>query len=172
MPRLEPKSSQLFLAIKRCQRTKSKKVIKLAQSLLIKVAHICANRGIPVNIKLIYFYCLSVNYNNRSPTIGNDSQNSIDCCRRAAKIYELTNNIVMNNNIAWLYFLWTITWSMVMQDIKLTKEKNGPASLAISMAMRIRWYGAERITHGTSRATRDANGLCHRARTPWSSILA
>jgi hypothetical protein len=104
MPWLEPKSSQLFLAIKRCQRTKSKKVIKLAQSPLIKVAHICANRGIPVNIKLIYFDCLSVNYNNRSPAIGNDSQNSIHCCRRAAKIYELTNNIVMNNNIARLYF--------------------------------------------------------------------
>ncbi len=32
-----------------------------------------------------------------------------------------------------------------MQDIKLTKEKNGPASRAISMAMQIRRYGAERI---------------------------
>ena len=48
---------------------------------------------------------------------------------------------------------------MVMQDIKLTKEKNGPALLAISMAMRIRWYSAERIAqYGRSRATRDATG--------------
>ena len=49
MPRLELKSSRSFLAIKRCQGTKSKKVIKLARSSLIKVAHIiCTNRGIPV----------------------------------------------------------------------------------------------------------------------------
>ena len=48
MPRLELKSSQSFLAIKRCLGTKSKKVIKLARSSLIKVAHICTNRGIPV----------------------------------------------------------------------------------------------------------------------------
>ncbi len=41
-----------------------------------------------------------------------------------------------------------------MQDIKLMKEKNGPASRAISMAMRIRWYGAEHIAqYGRSRAT-------------------
>jgi hypothetical protein len=32
-----------------------------------------------------------------------------------------------------------------MQDIKSTTEKKGPASRAISMAMRIRQYGAERI---------------------------
>ena len=37
-----------FLAIKHCQWTKSKKVINLARSLLIIVAHICPNRGIPV----------------------------------------------------------------------------------------------------------------------------
>ncbi len=35
-----------------------------------------------VNEKLFYFYPLSVNYNNRSPTVGNDSQNGIHCCRR------------------------------------------------------------------------------------------
>ena len=53
-----------------------------------------------VNEKLIYFYYLSVNYNNRSPAVGNDSQNSIHHCLRAAIMYELTNNIIMNNNIA------------------------------------------------------------------------
>jgi len=59
------------------------------------------------------------------------------------------------------------------------REKNAPTSLAISMAMRIRWYGAERIAqYGRSRATLDATGCRHRAsirpvlpqRTPWSSI--
>jgi len=68
-----------------------------------------------------------------------------------------------------------------MQDIKSMKEKNGPASRAISMAMRIRRYGAERIAqYGRSRATLDATGRRHRAiirpvlhrRTPWSSISA
>ena len=47
--------------------------------------------------KLNYLYCLSVNYNNPLPAVGNDSQNCIH-------LYELTNNIFMNNNIAWLYF--------------------------------------------------------------------
>jgi hypothetical protein len=32
-----------------------------------------------------------------------------------------------------------------MQDIKLTTEKNGPALQAISMAMRIKRYGAEHM---------------------------
>ena len=54
--------------------------------------------------KIINFYSLSVNYNNRSPAIGNDSQNGIHCCQRAAIIYELTLYIVMNNIVAWLYF--------------------------------------------------------------------
>jgi len=76
------------------------------------------NKKYKVNEKLIYFYCLSVNYNNRSPAVGNDSQNGIHCCRRAAEIYELTNNIVMNNNIAPHRF------ATVMQDIKSTKAKN------------------------------------------------
>ena len=48
--------------------------------------------------KIIYFYCLSVNYNNRSPAAGNDSQNGIDCRWRAAIIYKLTNNILKNNS--------------------------------------------------------------------------
>jgi hypothetical protein len=56
-----------------------------------------------VNEKLIYFFCLSVNYNNRSPAVGNDSQNGIHCRQQATKIYELTNNIVMNNNIARMF---------------------------------------------------------------------
>jgi hypothetical protein len=60
-------------------------------------------------------------------------------------------------------------------------EKNAPTLLAISMAMRIRWYGAERIAqYGRSRATLDATVRRHRAsscpvmplRMPWSSILA
>jgi hypothetical protein len=60
-------------------------------------------------------------------------------------------------------------------------EENAPTSLAISMTMRIRWYGAERITqYGRSRATLDVPGRHHRVSihpvsprwTPWSSILA
>ena len=57
-----------------------------------------------------------------------------------------------------------------------------PTSLAISMAMRIRWYSAKPITqYGRSTmATIDATGRRHRAsicpvlprRTPRSSILA
>ena len=51
--------------------------------------------------KIIYFYSLNVNYNNRFPAVGNDSQNGINCCQRAAIIYhELTNNIIKNNIIA------------------------------------------------------------------------
>jgi hypothetical protein len=51
-----------------------------------------------------------------------------------------------------------------MQDIKSTKEKNEPALRAISMAMGIRRYGAERIVqYGRSRATLDATGRRHRA---------
>jgi len=70
---------------------------------------------------------------------------------------------------------------MDMQDIKSTKEKNGPNLLSISMAMRIRWYSAEHIAqYGRSRATLDAIGHRNRAsirpvsprRTPWSLISA
>ena len=57
--------------------------------------------------KIIYLYSLSVNYNNRMPAIGNDSQVGINCRRQAAIIYELTNNILINNSIAWLYFIMT-----------------------------------------------------------------
>jgi hypothetical protein len=53
-PWLELKSS-----IKRCQGTKSEKIIKLARSSLIKVAHICANRGIPVKQ-----HCTHMGFNN------------------------------------------------------------------------------------------------------------
>ncbi len=50
--------------------------------------------------------------------------------------------------------------------------KNAPTSLAISMVMQIRWYGAERIAqYGRSRATLDATGCCHQASIcPVSSI--
>jgi hypothetical protein len=63
----------------------------------------------------------------------------------------------------------------------INNRKNAAASLAISMAMRTRWYGAKRIAqYGRSRATLDATGCCHQAsippvlprRTPWSSISA
>jgi len=45
MSRLELKSSRTFLAIKRCQGTKSKKVIKQSRSSSKKLAHICAISG-------------------------------------------------------------------------------------------------------------------------------
>ena len=51
-----------------------------------------------------------------------------------------------------------------MQDKKSRTERNAPTSLAISMAMRIRWYDAECIAqYGRSRATLDATGRCNRA---------
>ncbi len=51
-----------------------------------------------------------------------------------------------------------------MQDIKLTTEKNGPASWAILMAMRIRQYNAKRIAqYGRSRDILDATERRHRA---------
>jgi hypothetical protein len=68
-----------------------------------------------------------------------------------------------------------------MQDKNSTTEKYAPTLLAISMAMQIRRYDAERIAqYGRSRATLDATGRRDRAsirpvssrRTPWSSILA
>ncbi len=58
------------------------------------------NINYKVKEKLIYFYCLFVNYNNRLPAVSNDSQNGVHCCWRAAIIYELTNNIIMNNSVA------------------------------------------------------------------------
>ena len=63
----------------------------------------------------------------------------------------------------------------------INNRKNAAAILAISMVMRIRRYGAERITqYGRSRATLDATICRHWSsippvsprRTPWSSILA
>jgi hypothetical protein len=66
-----------------------------------------------------------------------------------------------------------------MQDIKLTPEKNAASSWAISMAVWIKQYGAERIAqYGRSRATLDATGRHHWVsihpvspqRTPWLSI--
>jgi hypothetical protein len=53
---------------------------------------------------------------------------------------------------------------MIMQDIKSAKEKHAPASRAISMAMWVRRYNAERIAqHDRSRATLDATERRHRA---------
>jgi hypothetical protein len=70
----------------------------------------------------------------------------------------------------------------IIQDITLRTEKNAPALWAISMAMWIRWYSAERIAqYGRSRATLDdTEERCHWAIihpvsprwTPLSSILA
>ena len=68
-----------------------------------------------------------------------------------------------------------------MHDKQSTTVKNAADLLAISMAMQIRRYGAERIAqYGWSRATLDATGHSRWAsirpvspqRTPWSSILA
>ena len=97
--------------------------------------------------KIIYFYSLSVDYNNSSPTVSNDSQNCIHCCQQVAIIYYLTKYIVIINSLAWINFNWPYHGSLatVMQDIKLMTEKNEPASRAISMAMRIKRYGAECI---------------------------
>ena len=55
----------------------------------------------------MYFYSLSVNYNNHLPAAGIDSQNGINCSRRAAIIYELTNNILTNYSVARHYFIMT-----------------------------------------------------------------
>ena len=88
----------------------------------------------------------------------------------------------MNNSVAWLYFIMTrialFSYGYVRQIIN--NGKNAAASLAISMAMRIRRYGAECITqYSRSRATLDATERCLWAsicpvlpqRIPWSSIL-
>jgi hypothetical protein len=63
---------------------------------------------------------------------------------------------------------------MVIQDIKWTKEKHAPASWAISKAMWVRQYDAERIAqYGRSRATLDATERRNRASIcPVSSISA
>ena len=64
----------------------------------------------------------------------------------------------------WPYYSRSTTF---MHDIKSMTAKNAPTSLAISMVMQIRWYGAERIAqYGRSRATLDAQAsIC-----PVSSI--
>jgi hypothetical protein len=130
----------------------------------------------------MYFYSLSVNYNNRSPAFCNDSQNIMHCSRRASIIYELTNNILTNNNMARLYFIMTRTMLFSCgnaQQIINNRNKNAADSLAVSRAVQIRRYDAQHIAHyGRSRATLDATGCRHRVsihpvlpqRTPWSSI--
>jgi hypothetical protein len=52
----------------------------------------------------MYFFSLCVNYNNRSPAVGNDGQNGTNCRQRATVKYELTKDIVANNIVAHLYF--------------------------------------------------------------------
>ena len=70
-----------------------------------------------------------------------------------------------------------------MHDIKSITEQNAPTtSLAISMAMRIKWFSAKHITqYIRSRAPLDATGCHHLVsirqhvlpqQTPWSLILA
>ncbi len=44
-----------------------------------------------------------VNDNNRSPAVGNDSQNGIHCCLQTTIIYKLNQYIVTNNSIPRLY---------------------------------------------------------------------
>jgi hypothetical protein len=46
--------------------------------------------SIKIKEKIIYFYSLSKNYNNRLPAVGNDSQNGKNCSRRATIIYKQT----------------------------------------------------------------------------------
>jgi hypothetical protein len=130
---------------------------------------------------IIYFYSLSVNYNNRSPVVDNDSQDGIHCRRWAVIIYELTNNILKNNTISRLYFIMTriMLFSYGYARQIINNRKNAADSLAILMAMRIRWYGAECITqYGRSSATLDATGCHHQASihplspqpTPWNRL--
>jgi hypothetical protein len=103
-----------------------------------------------------YFYSLSVNYTNRSPAVGNDSQNSINCRRRAAIIYVLTINILTNNSVARLYFIMPriMLFSYSYARQKINNRKKSADSLAISMTMRIRQYGAKRIAQ-SDRSTVD-----------------
>jgi hypothetical protein len=57
---------------------------------------------------------------------------------------------------------------MVIQDIKLMKEKHAPALQAILKAMRVRWYDSERIAqYGRCRATLDPT-----ERRDWACIRA
>ena len=62
-------------------------------------------------------------------------------------LYELTNNILTNNSVAQLYVIMTriMLFSYGYAQQIINNRKNAAASLAISMAMRIRWHSAERI---------------------------
>jgi len=57
--------------------------------------------------KIIYLYCLSVNYNNRSLAVGNDSQNGIIAgdWQRAAIIHELNIHSDEQYNSWALFFI-------------------------------------------------------------------
>jgi hypothetical protein len=133
--------------------------------------------------KVIHSYSLSVNYNIHLPAVDNDSQYGINCRRRAAIIYELTNNIFTNNSVARLYFIMTriMLFSYCYARQIINNRKLAADLLAILVAMRIRWYGAEHIAqYGRSRDTLDATERHDRASiflvssrwTPWSSISA
>ena len=87
--------------------------------------------------KIIYFYYLSLNYNNRLPTVGNDSH-GIHCCWLAARIYELTKYIVKNNSHGHL--------ATFMHDINLAAEKNAPNLLVILMTMWVRLWLSPKVT--------------------------
>jgi hypothetical protein len=146
-----------------------------------------SSNGLVLNYKLKekknYFYCLSVsvNYNNCSPAVGNDSQNGIHCRRRATIIYELTDNIIMNNSVARCYndYNYVIFIRLVKQK-RRQQRTNVPPSWAIMTAMMMRRCVDERITQcSMSRATLEATVRCHRAIIrpvlpwwrPWSSIF-
>jgi hypothetical protein len=48
----------------------------------------------------LFISTASVDYNNPSPAIANDSQNSIHCCWRITIVYKLNKNRVTNDSIA------------------------------------------------------------------------
>ena len=75
--------------------------------------------------KVIYFYCLSNYFNNRSPAVGNDSQNGIRQCRRAATIYkkEIHSNEQYYSSELFLIDHNIIILTTVMHDIRSTREK-------------------------------------------------
>ena len=88
----------------------------------------------------------------------------MNCRWRANIIYELRSYIIINNSVAWLHFIKTriMLFSYGYARQIINNRKNAAALLAISMAMRIRRYSAERIAQcSRSRATLDATGHRH-----------
>jgi hypothetical protein len=67
VPQLELKRSRSFLAIKRCQRTKSKNVIRQSRSSLKSWVHICAHWGNAVKVPIrIIFWNNSFSWQDRN----------------------------------------------------------------------------------------------------------